>query len=290
MKYVKGEAIRQHAQLKQSFLQLARETFELEFEQWDALGYWDSTYCPYAFEVDGKIIANVSASIGTMLLEGKTYQAIQIGTVMTNPAFQGQGLSRKLMEKVLEDTADAAIIYLFANETVLHFYPKFGFETRRQATFTVETKDLQLQPAEVKKVDIADEDARKLFYETTQHRMPISLKMSMLQNENIVMFHALTQYKDALYYVPKFNAFVIAKEQDGRFQLIDIISKQYVDVVDLLEGLPIEAPVIELCFTPDKLKVPVQQGIFQDDGAMFVKEQGELRYADDLLYPYSGLA
>ncbi|MCH7323084.1 GNAT family N-acetyltransferase [Solibacillus sp. MA9] len=290
MNFIKGEVIRNNVQLKQSFLQLAKETFGLEFEQWDALGYWDNTYCPYAFEVDGKIVANVSANIGTMLVEGKTYQAIQIGTVMTNSAFQGQGISRKLMEKVLEDTADAAIIYLFANETVLNFYPKFGFETRRQATFTIETKDLNLQPTEVKKVDISDEAARKLFYETTKHRMPISSKMSMLQNENIVMFHALTQYKDAIYYVPKFHAFVIAKEQNGYFQLIDVISKQYVDLLEIIESLPIQEKMVELCFTPENLKVPVQQGIFQDEGAMFVKEQSNLHYPNDVLYPYSGLA
>ncbi|WP_274308260.1 GNAT family N-acetyltransferase [Solibacillus daqui] len=290
MNFIKGEAIRNNVQLKQSFLQLAKETFDLEFEHWDALGYWDNTYCPYAFEVDGRIVANVSANIGTMLVEGKTYQAIQIGTVMTNSAFQGQGLSRKLMEKVIEDTADAAIIYLFANETVLNFYPKFGFETRRQATFMIETKDLNLQPTEVKKVDISDEAARKLFYETTKHRMPISSKMSMLQNENIVMFHALTQYKDAIYYVPKFNAFVIAKEQNGYFQLIDVISKQYVDLLEIIESLPIQEKMVELCFTPENLKVPVQQGIFQDEGAMFVKEQSNLHYPNDVLYPYSGLA
>lgn len=290
MNFIKGEAIGSNSQLKQSFLQLAQETFGLEFEQWDELGYWNNTYCPYAFEVDGEIVANVSVNVGTMLVEGTTYQAIQIGTVMTHPAFRGQGLSRKLMEKVLEDTASAAILYLFANESVLNFYPKFGFSTRRQATFSLATKDLNLQPTEIKKVDISDEAARKLFYETIKHRMPVSLKMSMLQNESIVMFHALTQYKDALYYVPKFSAFVIATEQAGRFQLIDVIAKQYVDLQALIESLPINASLVELGFTPDHLTVPVQQGVLHDDGAMFVREQSDLHYPNDVLYPYSGLA
>lgn len=56
MNFIKGEAIRSHPQLKQSFLWLAKEIFGLEFEQWDALGYWDNTYCPYAFEVEGEIV------------------------------------------------------------------------------------------------------------------------------------------------------------------------------------------------------------------------------------------
>lgn len=290
MNFIKGEAIRNNLQLKQSFFILANDTFGLEFEQWDTFGYWDDTYCPYVYEVNGEIVANVSTNIGTMILDGKHYRAVQIGTVMTNPKYQGQGLSRQLLEKALEDNEDADFVYLFANKTVLNFYPKFGFETRMQATFSVDKKDLTIEPTEVKKLDIHDEKSRKLFYETTMHRMPISLKMSMLQNENIVMFHALTQYQECIFYVPKFQAFVIAKETDEQFQLIDVISKESIDLLAILQSLPIKAEKIELCFTPDPLKIPIKQGIFIDDGAMFVKNQKNIVYPNQILYPYSGLA
>ncbi|MGN7478318.1 GNAT family N-acetyltransferase [Solibacillus silvestris] len=290
MNFIKGDAIRNNPKLKQSFFKLAESTFGLEFAQWDALGYWNDMYCPYAFEAGGEIVANVSISSGTMILDGQYVKAVQIGTVMTHPKFQGQGLSKKLMEKVMEDTTEADILYLFANESVLGFYPKFGFETRTQATFTIAAKDLSIAPAEVKKVNIMDADTRKLFYEAVMHRMPISLKMSMLQNENIVMFHALTQYRNDIYFVPKFHAFVIAKEYESSLQLIDVISKNLVDLTELLNSLPIKKQKVELCFTPDKLSIPVQEGVFKDDGAMFVKNQRELIYPNHVLYPYSGLA
>lgn len=290
MNFVKGTAIRKHPELKQSFFSLAKATFQLDFEQWDALGYWDETYCPYAFEVDNKIIANVSISIATMIVDGQAYKSVQVGTVMTDPAYQGKGLSRQLMEKVLTDVANDDIIYLFANKSVLNFYPKFGFERRTQGTFMIKTKQLQLTPTEIKKVNIYDEKARQLFYETTVHRMPISTTLGMLQNENIVMFHALTQYTDAIYYVADFQAFVIAIEQEDRFQLVDVISKHPIDLVALISALPIQASNIQLCFTPDALRVPVEKGIFHDEGAMFVKQQGTIQYPEMLLYPYSALA
>ena len=290
MNFVKGTAIRKHPELKQSFFSLAKATFQLDFEQWDALGYWDETYCPYAFEVDNKIIANVSISIATMIVDGQAYKSVQVGTVMTDPAYQGKGLSRQLMEKVLTDVANDDIIYLFANKSVLNFYPKFGFERRTQGTFTIKTKQLQLTPTDIKKVNIYDEKARQLFYEATVHRMPISTTMSMLQNENIVMFHALTQYTDAIYYVSEFQAFVIAVEHEDRFQLVDVISKYPIDLVALISALPIQVPKIELCFTPDTLSVSVERGIFQDEGAMFVKQQGAIQYPNFVLYPYSALA
>lgn len=288
MEIVIGEKI--HQLHKESFLQLARDTFGLQFEQWDALGYWDHTYRCYAMVNEGEITANVSVSFATMVVDGQPYKAAQIGTVMTNPKYRGLGLSKKLMLKVMEDVADIDIVYLFANATVLEFYPKFGFEKRIQATFTIQAADLTIKPTEVKRFNIQDANARNLFYDTVKHRSPVSSKMAMLQNENIVMFHALTQYANDIYYVPAYEAFVIAKQHEDRFQLIDVIAKQYIALIDILQALPIQSPKIQLCFTPDTLPVPVEQGVFYDEGAMFVKEQGALRYPNDVLYPYSALA
>ncbi|ATP41961.1 histone acetyltransferase [Solibacillus sp. R5-41] len=290
MKLIKGDEIRKNEQLMKSFFQFSEETFQLQFEQWAQLGYWNDSYCCYAFEDKGEIVANVSTSIGTMILEGQAYQSVQIGTVMTKPGYQGQGLSRKLMEAALEDVQQAQFVYLFANASVLQFYTKFGFEKRRQATYHVKTADFKLQLTEVKKLDMNEPKARELLYETIMHRLPISMKMSMLQNEDIVMYHALTQYKDCIYYVPKLKAIIICQEEDGVLELIDVISKYPIGVVDVLQNLPITAPSIQLCFTPDELTIPVVQGIFEDDGAMFVKEQSKMHYPNNVLYPYSGLA
>lgn len=290
MNFIKGDAVRHNRQLKESFFKLAKDTFGLDFEQWDEQGYWNDTYCPYVFEVDGKIVANVSTSSGTMILDGRQYKAVQIGTVMTNPKYQGKGLSRQLMEKVMIDHANAHIIYLFANKTVLDFYPKFGFETRIQSTFTVDKKDIEEVHIEVKKVNLDDKPTKNVFYETTVFRKPVSQKMSMVQNENIVMFHALTQYRDCIYYLPKFQAFVILNETAEYAELIDVISKEQVDVQEIIGCLPIQSEKIRLCFTPDNLKIPVMQDVLIDDGAMFVKVQKDIMYPNNLLYPYSGLA
>lgn len=286
MNFIKGEIVRLNPKLKKSFFKLANDTFGLDFEQWDEQGYWNDTYCPYVFEMDGEIVANVSTSSGTMILDGRQYKAVQIGTVMTNPKFQGKGLSRQLME----DHVDAQIIYLFANKTVLDFYPKFGFETRIQSTFTVDKKDIEAVNTEVKKVNLDDKPTRNVFYETTVFRKPVSQKMSMIQNGNIVMFHALTQYRDCIYYVPKFQAFVILNETGEYAELIDVISKEQVDVQEIIGCLPIQSQKIRLCFTPDNLKIPVMQDVFIDEGAMFVKNQKDVMYPNNLLYPYSGLA
>lgn len=290
MKLIKGDAVRNNKSMKESFFRLGHATFGLQYEQWDKYGYWDESYTSYAFEDEGEIVANVSTSEATMVLDRKPYKAVQIGGVMTDPKYRGQGLSRKLMEKVIEDALDADIIYLFANASVLDFYPKFGFEKRTQSTFFIHTEHLKRQALEVHKLNIADEKTRQLVFDTATDRLPTSKKMAMLQNESIVMFHALTQYREDLYYVPQLKTIVIAKEFKDRLQVIDILSKEYIDTLTVLNALPIKAPKVELCFTPDILSIPVEQGVLEDDGAMFVKEQGKVSYPNHIIFPYSGLA
>jgi predicted GNAT family N-acyltransferase len=62
----------------------------------------------------------------------------QIGTVMTDPEYRGKGLAAELMNRVIgqyENESEA--FYLFANDTVLDFYPRFGFRRmERMEIFT----------------------------------------------------------------------------------------------------------------------------------------------------------
>lgn len=48
---------------------------------------------------------------------------------MTDPDYRGRGLSRWLIDRVLEDFEQQVdFIFLYANDSVLDFYPKLGFK------------------------------------------------------------------------------------------------------------------------------------------------------------------
>ncbi len=70
----------------------------------------------------------MSASMMKFHCNGEEKRFVQFGTVMTHPDYQRQGLSRFLIEQVLREYQDNIDgFYLYANEEVLNFYPKFGF-------------------------------------------------------------------------------------------------------------------------------------------------------------------
>ena len=134
--------------LRASFNRLAEKTFGLNFENWYRNGFWKDNYIPYSVVLDGEVVSNVSVNACNMNYKGKIVKLIQLGTIMTDEDYRGNGYARALMEEVIKDY-DGQVdgIYLFANESVLEFYPKFGFREAKEYQFTKdgkeETKELQ---------------------------------------------------------------------------------------------------------------------------------------------------
>lgn len=138
MNYTTDKDIRNNEAVRASFNKLAADTFGLSFEQWYQDGYWTDLYIPYVLLDGGRVIANVSVNIIDTQWKGQTRKYIQLGTVMTAPGYRKQGLSRFLLEEALSDwkgLCDA--IYLFANDSVLDFYPKFGFVKENEYVYSL---------------------------------------------------------------------------------------------------------------------------------------------------------
>ncbi|MDO7863221.1 GNAT family N-acetyltransferase [Brochothrix thermosphacta] len=121
---------------RKSFFELVQTTFELDFKQWDDAGGWNDNYRCLSYRLGSQIVANVSINELTVIVEGNAHSALQIGTVVTHPDHRNKGLSRQLIEYALTTyEKDYDFIYLFANDTVLSFYPKFGFKQWHESTF-----------------------------------------------------------------------------------------------------------------------------------------------------------
>jgi GNAT superfamily N-acetyltransferase len=123
--------------LRLSFCALAQDTFGISFEPWYQAGYWTDAYMPYSFEVDGKVVANASANLMTLVIEGSEICAIQIGTVMTDPDYRRRGLAYKLIGKIIEEYKDkVSFFYLAADEEAVALYKKCGFEPIPEVKYT----------------------------------------------------------------------------------------------------------------------------------------------------------
>ncbi|EAC8105286.1 GNAT family N-acetyltransferase [Listeria monocytogenes] len=258
---------------RDSFNRLAESTFDINFEEWYSDGFWNDKYVCYSYIDDNKVIANVSINKMNLIYQGEDYRALQIGTVMTHPDYRGKGLAKKLLEHVIakyEDQYD--FLYLFANDTVLDFYPKFGFERVEESSFTVDACGLKRESSNLKKLNPDNKTDFQLIRRIVSEKTPLSNILDVRESEDLLMFYVLIALKNELYYIEELDVIVLMEQEDADLYVLDILSTKKLDVVEVLRYLPIKKiETIHLLFTPEKSKYIDAAHIIETEDMLFVR-------------------
>lgn len=288
--YMKNDMLR-HALNK-----LTEETFCFNFESWVMNGYFEGDYIPYSFEVDGKIISNVSVNRMHFVLNGEKRYYIQIGTVMTAAEYRNQGLAKKLLDLVIEEYKDKCDgIYLFGDLSALDFYKKMGFKERMQYQYTLKNNvRLDIQGRNLTevhrdgfiKLDSSDEKLKEAYCEAVRN----SVAIGAFEQENkygLQMFY--TANLENVYYSKSLDCFV-AIEQDGdTIEIQSVISKKHIALETIISTINANYNVLKLGFTPrkddmDLFNVTVFDG--GDDYRLFCRGCGlEIIEQEKLYFP-----
>lgn len=236
--------------IRARFNQLTEATFGFSFENWYAAGYWGDNYIPYALLHNDKVVANVSVSKMEFIIHNEKKTGIQIGTVMTAEAHRHRGLSKFLMEQVIKQWKEQCdFLYLFANDSVLDFYPKLDFERVDEYQCSKQLNGSN-SPGSLKKLDMDNKHDRDVLEQAISDSIPMA-KVSMRNNVPLVMFYCLSFKKDSIFYLDTLKAVVIADFEGDTLHLNDVFSKSAVDlndVVQLMSGKSTKKVV--LGFTP----------------------------------------
>jgi len=233
--------INDDASLLASFNALAEESFGISFA---SVG---GDYEPHVLVCDGRVIANVSVNQIPFLRDGLRILLIQIGTVMTHPDYRGRGLSRWLMDYILEQWQGRCNgIYLFANDGVLDFYPKFGFRPTSEWEHRVR---VPRSGGTLRQMNMDDPADWALLWERFAQGNPYS-SLCMTDNHALLNFYAGGFRRDCFYYAPAFDL-VLALEADDGLWCLDLFGRSDVSLTDVLALLPdSERDEIRLGFTP----------------------------------------
>ncbi|WP_433750803.1 GNAT family N-acetyltransferase [Falsibacillus pallidus] len=262
---------REDAALRQSFNQLAEMTFGIQFESWFEKGYWTSKYEPFSYQVEGKIVANVSVNHLEWVVNGESFKAIQIGTVMTHPDYRGQGLSRKLMEKVLEEY-DSKVdwMYLFANNSVLEFYPKFGFHAVAESQFRIPFNG-KGKNGVATNLSLRDES---FVYQFVSERSPTSAQFGTLGTAELFMFYYLNGFDSDMYFIEEENVLAVYQIHGEELHLFDLVSNVPVSYERIFELIATpDVTEIILHFTPEDSDIPWQVHDFKGSEQLFIRSR-----------------
>jgi len=269
--------------LRNKFFDFTQTVFPgADFKKWHLKGFWLDNYIPYSIIEDDKIVSNVSITKMNLLIDGKYVKGIQFGTVGTIPGYRDHGLSRFLMEFVLDKYKDdVKFFFLFANDSVMDFYPKFGFERQKAVIFKSST-DLPKPNFSAIKLDINKEKDFKLVCKILNFRLVITRLFGAMDYEFISMWHILNIFHENLYYLEDDGVIIIMTEEDNHLHIWDIIYTKPFDISSIIAKVIKSDNVksIRYYFSPDQLNFKYDEVEDDEDSPLFVRGKFQLAEKD----------
>lgn len=272
MVYTINKQIRHSEHLRKSFFDLAYATFAISFEDWYANGYWDDHYIPYALVYKNQVVANASVTILHTTWQNEKKKYIQIGTVMCAPAFRNRGYVRILLDEIIADWKDQSdAIYLYANDSVLDFYPKFGFQQAQEYQYFM---PISSHASDFIKLKMTEPKHQKRLLHCYRKNNPFT-DLPFLDNEGLLMFYCMGYMKDCIYYSKQHATICIAQFDGETLFCHDLFGAPSTDLTTILPDLALpQTKKVVLGFTPKQKEQYLCQAITQDD-VLFVYENKE---------------
>jgi GNAT superfamily N-acetyltransferase len=263
------------ADLRNSFHALTQKVFHFQLKDWYDNGYWSESYEPHSMIDGNTVVANISVNHMNMTIDGVKKSFLQIGTVMTDPAFRNQGLSRQLMEPILEKYRGKVDgIYLFANDGVLNFYPKFGFIKsnqyvyRYQVNFSESEHELEGKVLKPQKVDMTDDKNRNALLKAMKHSIPN--ETFSMDNFGLMAFGLTGPYCNNIYYLAELDCYIVASIQGKTLFLHQIIASKIIEPKDIALFYSDTIETIELGFTPFHTSLYEVSTYHEEDSTLFI--------------------
>ncbi len=275
--------IRDDTLLRSEYFNFIYKVFPgLDFESWYDRGYWTDSYQPHSIVKNGRIISNVSAAEMKVWVDEKLVDAVQIGAVGTLPEYRKQGLSKYLMEYVLKKyESKTDLFFLFANETVLDFYPKFGFVNCDESIF-ISKQEIPKSNNSVRKLDVTNQDDLDRIYYFLRNRLPLTKKFGADDYANIAMWHVLNIYAQDLYYLEGHNVIVIARKKAEQLHIFDVIYSRPFVLSEALSAINAVDKInsVYFYFPPDQTEYKYDKIKPYDESPLFIRGAFDLKVKD----------
>lgn len=260
---------RDNRELRDSFNSLAEQTFGgLNFEGWYQNGFWGDSYDPHSILLDGRVVANVSVNRCDLQIGGRQYRILQLGTVMTAPEHRGRGLSRAIMEFIEPLMAAADGVYLFGSDSVVDFYPRFGFRRGRELEYRKAVRQSGPCAAEQVRMDGPAAWAR-LSRAMEQSRFREGCKM--VGNPELVFFYVSQFMQESVWYIPALDAWTVAELEEGKLTVYSIFAGADVRVDDVIAAFGPEVRSAVLGFAPESAEGWEVSELLEEDCNFFVR-------------------
>lgn len=257
--------------LRKSFNILTDKTFGFDLELWYQNGYWKESYIPYSLSHGNKIVSNVSVYVMDFLVLNERRRYIQLGSVMTDTAYRNKGLNRYLIEKIIDEWKNKCdMLFLFANDSVLNFYTRFGFSTANEYQHSVTLIKNTCFTAE--KMDMTLHDNRLKLIDKINHCKNL-MQIALINKQEVIMFYCTYIMKDCFYYLPKQDAIAVAEFKDKTVYLHDVFCSKDISLNEIINDMTDEnTKKVVFGFTPTNTSECTKEILKEKNSTLFIIE------------------
>lgn len=231
---------------------VARVFPRVSFRRWAGYGGWQEDYRVFALLDANRIVASASLTRMEITLQGRAMQGWQLGAVGTDPDYRRRGLQQRVMQHVLAQTHAEDFVFLFANEDVLDFYPRFGFRREREHVFTAQHR---AHPAGPPLHVLAPEDHadRALIARIAARAEPTTALFGARQYGTILLWYVCNFHGEHVHYLPEHDALIVAEQAGSTLVMYDVLARTSFDLMPHLPRL-ISAPIerLEFFYSPER--------------------------------------
>lgn len=266
MKYTFIKAYKDDDKMRKSLNELTEKNFWFNFENWYTNGFWGDKFIPYSLADGNKVIAHVSVNIMDFNLDGTDKHYIQIGTVMTDKDYRGQGLGRYLMQKVIDEYKEKSDgIYLFGNDSVMNFYPKFGSIKSKEYQYSKDINSIN-NVKKIQQVDMSDKSKWEDFFNTVKNS--VSNDRFTMDNPGLIAFW--TRWSSSVYYLAEEDTYIIADVEGEKLFIKQIIASRKVNLETVINSFGCDIKKVTLGFTPKDVTGYTIDEYHEEDCTLFI--------------------
>ncbi len=256
----------------------------ISFKKWVEKNLWPGNYIPFSLMKDGRIISNVCISEMVVFINGKSQKSIQFSAVGTLPEYRGKGLSKKLMQHVLERFQNThQFFFLYANDSVIDYYPKFGFRKLIEHKFLL-NRHFKKIGDDARRLDLNNAEDYKLITDLLANRKPLTKIFGAEEYSFITMWHLYNIFFDDCYYLDDENLIIIMKIKGSELHLYEIIFQEKFMPTDIIPKIiPNDTERIYFYFPPDQIEFDYDIAVKED--TMLYVLAGEKNISSPFRFP-----
>jgi predicted N-acetyltransferase YhbS len=221
------------------------------FRRWYELGGWGEDYVAFSMTDGADVVANASLHRMNIVLRGEWITGWQLGAVGVVPQWRGRGLQRQIMQRLLGSIAEQDIVFLFANDTVLDFYPLFGFKRVIESVFAAKY-DVKPASEPLRALSIDRAEDLTLLARVAATAAPTTREFAARNYGGVLLWYWANFYDGCFYYCEAEDAIIVAVLDGTTLRICDVLARTPFDLRAYLPRVAKGAAQrVEFGFTPD---------------------------------------